>query len=88
MQLAYAIGVAQPVSVLVDTFATGIVEDSQLTKLLCDSLDLTPAGIIQKLELRRPIYGDTARYGHFGRQELPWEQTDLAQYWKSAGLFL
>ena len=88
VQLAYAIGVAQPVSVLVDTFATGIVEDSQLTKLLCDSLDLTPAGIIQKLDLRRPIYGDTARYGHFGRQELPWEQTDLAQYWKSAGLFL
>lgn len=78
VQLAYAIGVAQPVSVNVDSFGTGKIPDAEMTKLLRATCDLTPAGIIAKLGLRRPIYADTARNGHFGAAGRPWEETDLA----------
>ena len=79
VQIAYAIGVAEPVSVLVDSFGTGKIEDEKMTELLCKTCDLTPAGIIRKLDLRRPIYGSTAMEGHFGVSDRPWEQTDLAE---------
>jgi S-adenosylmethionine synthetase len=81
VQLAYAIGVAQPVSISIDTFGTGIVAESKLVELVRELFDLRPAGIIQMLDLRRPIYKATAAYGHFGRTdvELPWEQTDKAE---------
>jgi S-adenosylmethionine synthetase len=78
VQLAYAIGVAQPVSVRVDSYGTGKISDEAMTALLRQSCDMTPAGIIRKLDLRRPIYGRTALEGHFGNNEYPWEQTDLA----------
>ena len=77
VQLAYAIGVAEPVSVRVDSYGTGKVADEEMTAYLRKLCDLTPAGIISKLQLRRPIYGKTAMEGHFGVEELPWEQTDL-----------
>ena len=79
VQLAYAIGVAQPVSVRVDTYGTGVIADETITELLRKTCDLTPAGIIRKLDLRRPIYSKTAMEGHFGAADRPWEQTDLAQ---------
>ena len=78
VQLAYAIGVAEPVSVRVDSYGTGLISDEQMTALLRKTCDLTPGGIIRKLELRRPIYAPTAEYGHFGVADRPWEQTDLA----------
>ena len=78
VQLAYAIGVAQPVSVRVDSYGTGVISDEDMTALLRQCCDLTPAGIIRKLDLRRPIYADTAARGHFGLEGRPWEQTDLA----------
>ena len=78
VQLAYAIGVAEPVSVRVETFGTGKIADEEMTALLRKTCDLTPAGIISKLQLRRPIYGKTALEGHFGVADHPWEQTDLA----------
>lgn len=78
VQLAYAIGVAQPVSVRVDSYGTGRISDEKMTELLREICDLTPAGIIRKLVLRRPIYADTAARGHFGLEGRPWEQTDLA----------
>ena len=78
VQLAYAIGVAQPVSVRVDSYGTGRISDEKMTELLREICDLTPAGIIRKLDLRRPIYADTAARGHFGLEGRPWEQTDLA----------
>lgn len=80
VQLAYAIGVAQPVSIAVDTFGTGKVSEDVLVELVRSNFDLRPAGIIKMLDLRRPIYKQTAAYGHFGRTdiELPWEQTDKA----------
>ncbi len=78
VQLAYAIGVAQPVSVRVDSYGTGLVADEKMTELLRATCDLTPAGIIRKLELRRPIYAPTAAVGHFGVDGRPWEATDLA----------
>lgn len=78
VQLAYAIGVAQPVSVRVDSYGTGRISDEKMTELLRETCDLTPAGIIRKLDLRRPIYADTAARGHFGLEGRPWEQTDLA----------
>ena len=80
VQLAYAIGVAQPVSISIDTFGTGTVAESKLLELVRELFDLRPAGIIKMLDLRRPIYKQTAAYGHFGRTdiELPWEQTDKA----------
>ncbi len=81
VQLAYAIGVAQPVSISVDTFGTGKVSEEVLVELVRNNFDLRPAGIIRMLDLRRPIYKQTAAYGHFGRTdvELPWEKTDKAE---------
>ena len=81
IELAYAIGVAHPVSLLVDTFGTGALPDDRLAQLVSETLDLRPAGIIDMLDLRRPIYRQTAAYGHFGRTDvdLPWEHTDRAQ---------
>jgi S-adenosylmethionine synthetase len=78
VQLAYAIGVAQPVSIAVDTFGTGTVSEDALIEAVRSSFDLRPAGIINMLDLRRPIYKQTAAYGHFGRTDvdLPWERTD------------
>ena len=78
VQLAYAIGVAQPVSVRVDSYGTGVISDEKMTELLRKTVDLTPAGIIRKLDLRRPIYAPTAAVGHFGVADRPWEATDLA----------
>ena len=78
VQLAYAIGVAEPVSVRVETYGTGKIADEEITALLRKTCDLTPAGIIKKLDLRRPIYGKTALEGHFGVADRPWEETDLA----------
>ena len=78
VQIAYAIGVAQPVSLRVDSYGTGVISDEKMTELLRATVDLTPAGIIQKLDLRRPIYALTAAEGHFGVADRPWEQTDLA----------
>ncbi len=78
VQVAYAIGVAQPVSIAVDTFGTGTVEESKLVEAVRELFDLRPAGIIKMLDLNRPIYKQTAAYGHFGRTDidLPWEKTD------------
>ncbi len=80
VQIAYAIGVAQPVSISIDTFGTGMVSESDLVGWVRELFDLRPAGIIKMLDLRRPIYKQTAAYGHFGRTDisLPWEQTDRA----------
>ena len=78
VQLAYAIGVAEPVSVRVDSYGTGRVSDEQMTEYLRKLCDLTPGGIIHKLNLRRPIYSATAAEGHFGVSGHPWEETDLA----------
>jgi len=80
VQLAYAIGVAEPVSVLVDTFGTSKVPDAKLTELVRKNFSLTPKGIIESLNLRRPIYRKTAAYGHFGRndKDFTWEATDKA----------
>ena len=78
IQLSYAIGVAQPTSVMVDTFGTGKVPESKLEEIIRENFDLRPAGIIKMLDLRRPIYKQTAAYGHLGRNDLdlPWEKTD------------
>ncbi len=78
VQLAYAIGVAEPVSVRVDSYGTGVISDEKMTELLHKTCDLTPGGIIRKLDLRRPIYAPTAAMGHFGVAARPWEETDLA----------
>jgi S-adenosylmethionine synthetase len=84
VQIAYAIGVAEPVSVMVDTKGTGQVPDGELNKLVRKHFELTPAGIIKSLDLRRPIYKKTAVYGHFGRSEpeFTWEKTDRADFLK------
>ena len=79
VQLAYAIGVAQPVSVRVNSYGTGKIADEEMTALLRQLCDLTPGGIIRKLDLRRPIYAPTAAEGHFGVADRPWEQTDIAE---------
>ncbi len=81
IELAYAIGVARPVSVLVDTQGTGVVSDERLAEIVNEAFDMRPAKIIQKLDLRRPIYRQTAAYGHFGRTDvdLPWEHTDMVE---------
>ncbi len=81
IQLAYAIGVARPVSVLVDTFGTSRVDEARISKTLADAVDLRPAAIIERFDLKRPIYKQLASYGHMGREDLPnipWEKTDLA----------
>ena len=81
IQLSYAIGVAQPTSVRVDTFGTGKISEAKLLEVIRENFDLRPAGIIKMLDLRRPIYKPTAAYGHFGRTDvsLPWEQTDKVE---------
>jgi S-adenosylmethionine synthetase len=80
VQLAYAIGVAEPVSVLIETFGTGKISESKLTELVRKNFELTPKKIIESLNLRRPIYQKTAAYGHFGRNDpdFTWEATDKA----------
>ena len=84
IQVSYAIGVAHPTSIMVNTFGTGAVEDSKLVDIIRENFDLRPAGIIKMLDLRRPIYAQTAAYGHFGRTDidLPWEKTDKAEVLK------
>lgn len=86
VQLAYAIGVAKPVSIFVDTFGTGAVPDDKIVKLIEENVDLRPDAIIKNLDLRRPIYKQTAAYGHFGRDDLnlPWEQLTLVDTFKQA----
>jgi S-adenosylmethionine synthetase len=86
VQLAYAIGVADPVSVLVDTQGTGRVDEERLSDLVREHFRLTPRGIIESLDLRRPIYKKTAAYGHFGRNEpeFTWERTDKAEALRAA----
>jgi S-adenosylmethionine synthetase len=87
--LAYAIGVARPVSVLVETFGTGKVEEEKISELIIKHFDLRPAAIIRNLDLRQPIYRQIAAYGHFGRTDidLPWERTDkVEELRKDAGL--
>ena len=81
IQLAYAIGVAEPVSVMVDTFGTGKIKDEEIADLIEKNFDFTPSGIIKSLDLRRPIYKQTAAYGHFGRDDIdvPWEKCDKAE---------
>ena len=81
IQLSYAIGVAQPTSVMVDTFETGKISDEKLVEIVRENFDLRPAGIIKMLDLRRPLYKQTAAYGHFGRNDLnlPWEAVDKAE---------
>ena len=84
IQLSYAIGVAQPTSIMVDTFGTGKLSEDKIVELIRENFDLRPAGIIKMLDLRRPIYKQTAAYGHFGRNELnlPWEQLDKVEILK------
>ena len=84
IQLSYAIGVAQPTSIMVDSFGTGKLSDERLVEIIRENFDLRPAGIIKMLDLRRPIYKQTAAYGHFGRDDLslPWEKTDKADILK------
>lgn len=85
IQLSYAIGVAQPTSIMIDTFGTGKISEEKLVDIVRENFDLRPAGIIKMLDLRRPIYKQTAAYGHFGRTdvELSWERTDKAEILKS-----
>ncbi len=85
IQLSYAIGVAHPTSVMVDTFGTGKLSDTRLVEIIRENFDLRPAGIIKMLDLRRPIYKQTAAYGHFGRNDLdlPWEKLDKVETLKS-----
>lgn len=84
VQLAYAIGVPFPVSIMIDTFATGAVPDGDIVRAVEQVFDCSPAGIIQTLGLKRPIYKETAAYGHFGRPEFSWEQTDRVESLKKA----
>jgi len=89
VQLAYAIGVAKPVSILVDTFGTAVITEEKISELISKHFDLRPAAIIKTLDLRRPIYKKTAAYGHFGREDadFTWEKTDVAAALKAeAGL--
>ena len=81
IQLSYAIGVAHPTSIMVDTFGTGKLSDDKLVEIIRENFDLRPAGIIRILDLRRPIYKQTAAYGHFGRNDLdlPWEKLDKVE---------
>ena len=81
VQLAYAIGVAEPVSILVDTYKTGKISQESIVKLVRQHFDMTPAGIIKSLDLKKPIFKQTAAYGHFGRNEpgFTWERTDQAK---------
>ena len=84
IQISYAIGVAQPTSIMVDTFHTGKLSDERITEIVRENFDLRPMGIIKMLDLRRPIYGPSSSYGHFGREDVdfPWERTDKADILK------
>jgi S-adenosylmethionine synthetase len=84
IQLSYAIGVAEPTSINIDTFGTGKVSDALLVKLVRDNFELRPYGLLKMLDLERPIYQATAAYGHFGREEFPWEKTDIAERLKAS----
>jgi S-adenosylmethionine synthetase len=86
VQLAYAIGVAEPVSVMVDTKGTGRISENALANLVRSNFDLTPRGIMEELNLRRPVYQATAAYGHFGREEdgFTWEKSDKAESLRNA----
>ncbi|MFT4811030.1 MAG: S-adenosylmethionine synthetase [Paraglaciecola sp.] len=84
IQLSYAIGVAEPTSINIDTFGTGKVSDALLVKLVRDNFELRPYGLLKMLDLERPIYQATAAYGHFGREEFPWEKTDVAERLKAS----
>jgi S-adenosylmethionine synthetase len=86
VQISYAIGVARPTSVMLETYGTGKIADDKLTALVLEHFDLRPKGIVQMLDLLRPIYKKTAAYGHFGRDEpeFSWESADKAQILKSA----
>ncbi len=84
IQLAYAIGVAEPVSVRVDTFGTGILSEDKIEEIVMNNFDLRPYGIIKTLNLRTPIYKKTSNYGHMGKEGLPWEKTDMAKVLKKA----
>ena len=89
VQLSYAIGVVEPTSVAIETFGTGHIDDEKILKLVKEHFDLRPGAIIRDLDLRRPIYRQTAAYGHFGREDIdaPWEKTDRAEALrKAAGL--
>ena len=85
IQLSYAIGVAQPTSIMIDTFGTGKLSEEKLVDIVRENFDLRPAGIIKMLDLRRPIYKQTAAYGHFGRHDLdlPWEKLDKVETLKA-----
>jgi S-adenosylmethionine synthetase len=82
VQLAYAIGVAEPVSVYVDTKGTGVISDNEISEMIRKEIDLTPTGIIKRLDLKKPIYQKTAAYGHFGRKDFTWENLDLVEKFK------
>ena len=84
IQISYAIGVAEPTSISVETFGTSKLEESRLIELIREHFDLRPYGLIQMLDLERPIYLPTAAYGHFGRDEFPWERTDKADALRAA----
>jgi S-adenosylmethionine synthetase len=84
IQLAYAIGVAQPVSILINTHGTGTAPDAEIAGFVSSNVDLTPDGIINRLNLRRAIYRPSAAYGHFGRHQFPWEHLDLVDFFSFA----
>src|SRR5690606_4832054 len=86
VQVSYAIGVAEPTSIYVETFGTGKIPDAEITKLIYENFDMRPYGLIKMLNLLQPIYRDTASYGHFGREDLdlPWERTDKADALRKA----
>ncbi len=84
IQISYAIGVAEPTSINIDTFGTGKVSDAKLVQIVREHFELRPHGLIQMLDLERPIYQPTAAYGHFGRSEFPWEKTDIAEQLKAS----
>ena len=86
VQVAYAIGVAEPVSITVDTYGTGTVPDAAITEAIRKVVDMTPSGIIERLGLRKPIFRATAAYGHFGREDVKfsWEKADLVEQLKNA----
>lgn len=87
IQLSYAIGVAEPTSIMLETFGTAKISEDRLTQLVCEHFDLRPYGLINMLDLIRPIYRETAAYGHFGREQFPWEQVNIAaELRQAAGL--
>ena len=84
VQVAYAIGVADPVSVDVNSYGTGALPDAELGRIVAETFDLRPRAIVERLDLLRPIYSETAAYGHFGREGFPWEELDYVDQLKEA----